>query len=535
MRVRSLRIVAVGAAALIALLAATQSDAPIAQARPPDVVPLAKDGTCASAAGASEAKKHDLRAVWIATVANVDWPSKPGLPTATQQAQLTSWLDMTKRLNLNAVMLQVRPSADTFWPSTLEPWSKYLTGTAGQDPGYDPLAFAVEQAHTRGLALHAWFNPFRVSMNNDVSSLAPNHPARQHPDWVVDYNGKLYYNPGIPEVREFVTNVIMEAVTKYDIDGVHFDDYFYPYPGGGKPFDDADAFARYGQGYASKADWRRANIDAFMKGLHERIRQTRPGVVLGVAPFAVWRNASTDPLGSPTRGGVETYDDLYADTRRWVREGWIDYIAPQIYWSRGHSLADYETLVRWWSAEVDAARAAGHRVGLVIGEATYKAGVDGDKAWSDPAELSRHLQFTASIPQVEGNIYFSAKDVRADRLGSTSRLVRDWYSKPALLPVMAAPTGRAPKRPAAVTRDRRTITMTARNARTAAFAIYQVKGRSVQSCDLATSANLVAIVPRTANTLTWRSPKPAKNATFVVTAIDRSGRESDGLIARRSG
>jgi uncharacterized lipoprotein YddW (UPF0748 family) len=326
----------------------------------------------------------------------------------------------------------------------------------------------------------------------------------------------------------------MESVTKYDIDGVHFDDYFYPYPGGGKPFDDADAFARYGQGFASRADWRRANIDAFMKNLHEQIQRSRPEVVLGVSPFAVWRNASTDPAGSPTRGGVETFDDLYADTRKWVREGWIDYIAPQIYWSRGNPLADNDTLVRWWSTEVDAARAAGHDVALIIGEATYKAGVDSDKAWQDPAELSRHLEFTAPLPQVQGNIYFSAKDVRADRLNSTSRLVQDWYTRPALVPVMANPTGTAPKRPRSVNRTRRVLAFSARDPRTTAFAIYRVKGKAPQSCDLADARQLVAVVPRTSGTQTWRSPTPPKGSTFVVTAIDRSGRESAGVIARTS-
>lgn len=511
-------------AALTALAIGTAA-APTSYAQVPQIA-LPAPGTCPVDA---RFEKHDFRAMWIASVANVDWPSRPGLSAGQQQAELRSWLDLAVKNNFNAVVLQVRPAADAFWPSQFEPWSTWLTGKQGQDPGYDPLAFAVDEAHKRNLALHAWFNPYRVSMNGKLSKLAPSHPARAHPDWIVQKDGRLYYNPGIPEVREFVTDAIMDAVTRYDIDGVHFDDYFYPYPGSGKPFRDRKAFKSYGGSFATKADWRRANIDALIKGLHDRINAVKPWVHFGVSPFAVWRNAGTDTSGSDTRAGIQTYDDLYADTRLWLREGWIDYVAPQIYWTRGFKIARYGTIARWWASEVRAAAAAGHRVGLFIGEATYRAGTRGDPAWRKRQELSRHLLETATIPEVLGNIYFSAKDVRADRRGTTTALVNRWYTRPALLPSIGDDPGAVPQEVRDVSRRDRTLQWTGADPAATSYAIYRVPGTSPDPCDLADAQNLVATIRRTGEAMTWTDAGPGTGAiTYVVTAIDRNGNESAG-------
>ncbi|MFZ4485875.1 MAG: glycoside hydrolase family 10 protein [Candidatus Nanopelagicales bacterium] len=480
-------------------------------------------------------KKHDFRAMWIASVANVDWPSRPGLSAQTQQAELRAWLDLAVKNNFNAVVLQVRPAADAIWPSSFEPWSTWLTGKQGKDPGYDPLAFAVDEAHKRNLDLHAWFNPYRVSMNTKLGRLAPSHPARAHPDWIVRKDGKLYYNPGIPEVREFVTNAIMDAVTRYDVDGVHFDDYFYPYPGSGRPFRDAKAFAAYGGAFPSKADWRRANIDALIKGLHDRINAVKPWVQFGVSPFAVWRNDSTHDDGSRTKAGIETYDDLYADTRLWVREGWIDYVAPQIYWTRGFKIARYGTIARWWAREVASAAELGHNVGLYIGEATYRAGTSTNRQWRKRQELSRHLGVTAQIPEVRGNIYFSAKDVLADRRGTTTALVKRWYTRPALLPVVGDSQGSAPQEVTAVSRDKGSLRWTGSDPSAASYAIYRVTGSSPGACDLADARNLVATVRRTGEAMTWSDPgkgDAVADSAYVVTAVDRNGRESAGAVAQ---
>ncbi|KMO97190.1 glycoside hydrolase family 10 protein [Streptomyces roseus] len=365
----------------------------------------------------------EFRAMWIASVENVDWPSESGLGAGEQRDELIRLLDAAVERRLNAVILQVRPAADAMWPGAREPWSQWLTGEQGEDPGWDPLGTAVAEAHARGLELHAWFNPYRVANHTDPGRLAEGHPARRNPDWTVAYNKKLYYNPGLPEVRAFVQEAMLDAVSRYEVDGVHWDDYFYPYPVAGEEFDDADAYERHGGGFASRADWRRANTDALVREMSARVRTVRPSARFGISPFAVWRNSERDPLGSPTQAGVETYDDLYADTRKWVREGWIDYIVPQVYWQIGHPTADYAKVVPWWAQTV-----AGTDVALYVGEALYRCDrSSATAAWRDPQELSRHLTFARDYPEVRGHVYFSAKQVVADPNGAMARVVADHY------------------------------------------------------------------------------------------------------------
>lgn len=368
-----------------------------------------------------------MRGMWVATVENIDWPSGTGLEPEAQRAELLALLDLAVERRLNTVFLQVRPTADAMWPSPYEPWSKYLSGEQGADPGWDPLGFAVTEAHARGLGLHAWFNPYRVANHDDPAQLVPGHPARRHPDWVVPYGGKLYYNPGLPQVRRFVQDAMFDAVERYDIDGVHWDDYFYPYPVAGEEFDDDAAYEEHGGDFDDRGDWRRHNIDQLVRETAGRLRRTKPAVPFGISPFAVWRNRDSDEKGSDTTAGVETYDDLYADTRRWVRERWIDYVVPQVYWHIGFEPADYATLVPWWS-EV----AQGSGVDLYIGEAVYKVADPAQpEQWHDPGELSGHLTFCRDYPQVKGNVFFSANHVSADRIGAMTRVVEDHYQSPA--------------------------------------------------------------------------------------------------------
>ncbi|MGW1805941.1 glycoside hydrolase family 10 protein [Streptomyces sp. NPDC002078] len=372
----------------------------------------------------------EMRGVWLATVSNRDWPSRPGLPAHAQRKELIAHLDRAARDRLNTVIFQVRPTADALWPSPYEPWSEYLTGTQGRSPGWDPLGTAVREAHARGLELHAWFNPYRIANHTDPGRLAASHPARTHPDWAVPYGGRLYYNPGLPEVRAFVQRAVLDAVARYPVDAVHFDDYFYPYPVPGQTFDDDDAYDRYGGDFSSRAGWRRDNVNRLVKGMAAGIRKVRPGTRFGISPFAVWRNASSDPRGSDTRAGVQTYDDLYADTRTWVRSHWIDYIVPQLYWHIGFAAADYAKLVAWWAAV-----AKGTKTHLYIGEALYRAGAAGQpSAWQDPVELSRHLTLAAGYPQVRGHVFFAAADVAADPIGAMSRVITDHYGRSAKPP-----------------------------------------------------------------------------------------------------
>ncbi|MFE6837513.1 glycoside hydrolase family 10 protein [Streptomyces sp. NPDC057705] len=394
------------------------------------VIAAATSGPAAAAARRTSsgpspraAAAADFRGMWIASVSNVDWPSRSGLSAGRQRTELLRLLDTAVARRLNAVILQVRPAADALWPSKLEPWSQWLTGEQGVDPGWDPLGTAVAEAHARGLELHAWFNPYRVANHTDPDRLATSHPARRNPGWTVEYGGKLYYNPGLPEVRRFVQDAMFDAITRYPVDAVHWDDYFYPYPADGEYFDDDEAYEEHGGAFASRAAWRRHNTDTLVQEMSARLRALRPAVRFGISPFAVWRNSDRDPLGSPTRAGLGTYDDLYADTRKWVREGWIDYIVPQAYWHIGHPTADYADIVPWWARTV-----AGTGVDLYVGEALYRCDADSTTAaWRDPEELSKHVRLAAGHPEVRGHVYFSAKQVAADPNGAMARVVADHY------------------------------------------------------------------------------------------------------------
>ncbi|MDI2027339.1 family 10 glycosylhydrolase [Saccharopolyspora sp. TS4A08] len=369
-------------------------------------------------AGVAAPSSTEMRGVWIASVANTDWPSRPGLSVEQQQAEYRAMLDQAVANRMNAVFVQVRPTADAFWPSTVEPWSHWLTGQQGRDPGYDPMRFLVDEAHQRGLEFHAWFNPYRVSMTDDLNALVPTHPARVHPEWTFAYGGKRYYDPGVPQVRDLVTSAITDAVSRYQVDGVHLDDYFYPYPVDGRAIPDERTFAEHGKGFANIDDWRRDNVNELVSGLHDRVHALRPDAEFGVSPFGIWRNASSDPTGSNTKG-MESYSAIFADTRRWVQEGWVDYIAPQVYWQFGHPSADYAAVVPWWSRTV-----SGTGVDLYIGQAAYKVGQPG---WTDPAELSNHLAFNASQPHVAGDLYFSAKSLTTVARDAMTRVVNDHY------------------------------------------------------------------------------------------------------------
>ncbi|MBE9373467.1 family 10 glycosylhydrolase [Saccharopolyspora sp. HNM0983] len=359
-----------------------------------------------------------MRGMWIASVHNTDWPAPSDDSVHEQREHYRRLLNEAADSGLNSVFVQVRPTADAFWPSPHEPWSQWLTGEQGRDPGYDPLRFLVEETHRRGMQFHAWFNPFRISTGDDPAQLVPEHPARQHPEWTFRYGGELYYDPGVPQVREFVTDAITHAVQNYDVDGVHLDDYFYPYPVEGAELPDRDTFARYGDGFDSIEQWRRSNVDRFVADLDARVHRSAPEAEFGVSPFGIWRNADSDPAGSPT-SGMESYSDQYADTRKWVRRGWVDYIAPQLYWPLGHADADYAALVPWWSRTV-----SGTDVDLYIGQAAHRVG---DPGWTDPGELSAHLTLNRDHPPVSGDVFFSATSLTTNAREAFERLVAEHY------------------------------------------------------------------------------------------------------------
>jgi uncharacterized lipoprotein YddW (UPF0748 family) len=495
-------------------------------------LPVAAADSADSAVGAADPAhpKRQLRGVWIASVSNINWPSAPGLSAEQQQAELKALLDAAVTMRMNAVYLQVRPAADALYASPHEPWSQYLTGTQGQDPGYDPLAFAVAEAHKRNLELHAWLNPYRVSTQPDPSKLVPTHPARVHPDWCVQYGGQLYYNPGIPEVLEFDVTVITDVATRYDIDGIHFDDYFYPYPVGTTDFPDDAAYAAYGGGFATKADWRRANIDRLVSTLQTGLRAVKPWLKWGISPFGIWRNAATDPLGSATNG-LQSFDALYADTRSWVRKGWLDYIAPQLYWNIGFPVAAYDVLLDWWAKAVD-----GTGTQLLIGQTVSKIGISNPPAWLDPDEMPNHLILDRRYPEAAGDIFFNVTKLLTDPLGFQTRLITDLYAYPALVPEMARHAGPAPDR-TALTAARRTSTGVAlewlhrrpHGPGAAYYAVYRFAGLPPHHCDFADAKNLVGTaraVPGLLNSWTDTSAAAGQDYTYYVSALDRLHHES---------
>ncbi|MFI6988348.1 glycoside hydrolase family 10 protein [Nonomuraea wenchangensis] len=466
---------------------------------------------------------HQMRGMWIASVVNINWPSKQGLTADQQKAEYLAWLDLAVQRGLNSVFVQIRPTADAFWPSPFEPWSEYLTGKQGQDPGYDPLGFAVEETHKRGLAFHAWFNPYRVSMQADPAKLHPDHPGRKHPDWILPFGGKLYYNPGMPEVRKFCQDAMMDAVTRYDIDGLHFDDYFYPT--NTTAFDDSAAFAQYGAGFPDLAAWRRNNVDLMVQEMQQRVLQAKPNIAWGISPSGIWRNKGTDPLGSETNGG-QSYDNLHADTRGWVKKGWLDYIAPQLYWYIGQPPADYSKLVPWWSDV-----ASGTRTLLWIGQAAYKAGDPAQAAeWQAPGELSRHLTLNREHPEISGDIWYNANDVKVDRIGSISTAIKDHYQRPALAPVLPRLANGEPlRRPVVAYALRRPGGVEVRAVATGKdepflFAIFRFD-RPAAGDAFADARNLVAVVPGDRQ-IQWTDPDGKRGDHYYVVAVDRANRTS---------
>ncbi|MBG0831247.1 family 10 glycosylhydrolase [Planomonospora sp. ID67723] len=508
------------AAALSALtLGAAHTFGPGAGAADPSGAAAPAPGAVVAAASCPvDAKypKRQLRGVWIATVNNIDWPTRTGLTAAQQRAEYVKLLDKAAKRRFNAVFVQVRPASDAFYRSALEPWSKFLTGTAGKDPGWDPLPFLTAEAHKRGMEFHAWFNPYRAAYDTNVSRLPATHPARVHPDWVVKHEGRLYYNPGLPAVRDHVTAVIKDVVERYDVDGVHFDDYFYPYPGGGKKFADGDAFARYGGG-AKLADWRRANVNKLIAQVDRVVHATRKPVKFGISPFGIWRNKSNDPTGSAT-SGMSAYDAIYADSRHWIRSGTVDYVMPQLYWPRGFRIADYDVLTPWWAKEV-----RGTGVHLYIGQALYRVGATDTPAWRKPGELPSHLTRNRAYPEVLGDVYFSARQVGGNPLGVMDRIARDHYSRPALMPLIKERGGRAPAGPDNVRIQGATLMWKA-SAGARAYAVYRVTSGEVGPCAVADARNLVAVVPASAGTRqTFALPG---GGTYLVSALDRLHNES---------
>lgn len=407
-----------------------------------------------------------FRGAWIATVANIDWPNTEsvGYP-ATQQQELIDILDSLQSIGINSVIFQVRPTADALYWSELEPWSHWLTGIQGywQDYGgllsgiddlYDPLEFITSEAHDRNMQVHAWLNPYRVTISMmDTSQLVSNHLMKRHPEWFWQYGEQWYFEPGLDETRQWICLVVEDIVSRYDIDAIHMDDYFYPYPKPRLPLPDKACFEAHPRGFTDIREWRRNNVNMAIRDISQTIRSTKPWVKFGISPFGVWRNNTRDSIGSATTAGLTNYDNLYADVLLWIREGWIDYVCPQLYWHIGNRAADYNTLAHWWALRVNEANdsfrnkhgnaiinseesdttrnkvasntASGCK--LYIGMAPYRLGSEKEaSAWRIGNEIDRQMKINRTIPQIEGECFYSTKPLLRNPLGVCDT-IRQYY------------------------------------------------------------------------------------------------------------
>jgi uncharacterized lipoprotein YddW (UPF0748 family) len=503
----------------------------------------------ASPAGAQPAPPaipREFRAAWVASVANIDWPSRPGLSTWEQQAELTAILNRAVALNLNAVILQVRPAADALYESPYEPWSAYLTGVEGRapEPFYDPLAFAVAEAHKRGLELHAWFNPYRARHASARGAPARTHVSVVHPALVRTYARYQWMDPGDPAVRAQTIRVMLDVVRRYDVDGIHIDDYFYPYPELGRdsiaiPFPDSVTYRRYVRGGGTLAldDWRRENVDILIRDIYRRTKALKPWVKVGVSPFGIWR-----PGSPPEIAGFDAYDKLYADSRKWLREGWVDYFTPQLYWPIAQTAQSYPTLLRWWMSENVLGRHLwpGHNTSRAAGT-----------AWP-PDELIEQVRLTRAAG-AGGDVHFSMRALmpvtatrrdsvlvgvatpppaQANAAALAERLRSQLYAEPALIPASPWLSKTRPANPRVVVRadsatDEWMVRLTPGDGRL-------VRWWTVRVLDASGGAGAgpwrTWILPGTQRRLVIAPAGAPRPASVVVTAVDRYGTESSAAV-----
>lgn len=475
--------------------------------------------------------KREFRAVWISSIANLDYPKKPTAERVALREEYKNLLDQYQKMGFNAVIVQIRPAADALFPSKQAPWSKYLTGTQGRAPypEFDPLQFMVEETHLRGMEFHAWLNPYRATADLDTVSLAPTHAFRLHRNWIVRYGKRFYFNPAIPEVRQHISDVVAEVVDNYDVDAIHFDDYFYPYPEKGAILADSADYRFFGFGFSTIEDWRRSNIDALIETVSQRIKASKPHVKFGISPFGVWRNKDKDPqFGSDTRAGVTCYDDLYADVLNWIRKGWIDYVIPQIYWNIGYAPADHNTLINWWSTMVQDCH-------LYIGHAAYKVGNNSEPAWNDPAEIPRQIKLNRRTAKCLGSAYFRSQSVLLNPLSLTDSLSH-YYASKALVPEMLSleqPLPDAPKLKTIWPKQGKVKLRWKTGPRDKTrppryFVIYRFDGDTPGNFE--DPRNILAITPMGAQPRQFKFIDPTAQAglfyTYAVTAVNRQHSES---------
>lgn len=469
-----------------------------------------------------------MRAVWIATVTNLDWPSKKGLSTEEQKAEMITLLNELERNNINTIIFQARPCADVYYNSSIETWSMWLSGKQGiaPCPYYDPLQFVLDEAHKRCMEVHVWLNPYRALIYEDITLFNKDHLYFKKKELFVKYGSKYYFNPGIKETQEYLNDIVEEIVRNYDIDAIHFDDYFYPYPIAGKAFPDQSTFIKEPRGFSNKNDWRRNNITEIIKELNHTIKSIKPWVEFGISPFGVWRHESQDPRGSATQKSLTNYDNLYADVLKWLEEGYIDYVVPQLYWEIGRENIDYKILVDWWAKNT-------HGKNLYIG--LFASGFEEHKtpAWQTPNELIRQMKLNRNYPKITGEVFFRANTFIKNHQGLNFILQNNYYEYPAIVPVNNGIAGETSRQPITISliqkNKKRYLTWEKVNEKEGKkisyYIVYAFKGKGVGN--LNNPRNIVGTSSINELDITAYCSKLTGTYSFVVTSINKYKRESD--------
>ena len=484
---------------------------------------LMAGGVFAQVQTGSAYPKREFSAAWIQSVNG----QFRGMPTEKLKQNLIGQLNSLQKAGINAIIFQVRPEADALYASRLEPWSRFLTGVQGKapEPYWDPMQFMIDECHKRGMEFHAWINPYRTKTTLK-SELAPNHVYNIHPEWFVTYGDQLYFDPALPESRRHICMVVSDIVSRYDVDAIHMDDYFYPYPIKGKDFPDDASFARFGGGFSNKGDWRRSNVNVLIKKLHETIREIKPWVKFGVSPFGIYRNESSDPLGSKTKG-LQNYDDLYADVLLWAREGWIDYNIPQIYWHIGHPVADYETLVKWWARNTE-------NRPLFIGQSVMNTVQNADPKNPSINQLPRKMALQRAYQTIGGSCQWPASAVVENAGKYRDALIAEYHKYPALPPVFDFMDNEAPakvrKMKPVWTEDGYILFWTAPKYkeemnRAVQYVVYRFNDKEKVNID--DPSHIVAITRDNFYKLPYEDGKTKYR--YVVTALDRLHNESKSV------
>ena len=474
-----------------------------------------------ASAAVAQSPKREFRGAWIQCVNG----QFQGMSAETMQSTLTSQLDVLQRAGINAIIFQVRAEADALYKSNYEPWSRFLTGVQGKNPGWDPLQWMIDECHKRNMELHAWINPYRAKTKG-TAALSPAHPYNRYPQLFVKYGDQIYFDPALPENRKYICRIVRDIVNRYDVDAIHMDDYFYPYPNPGEEFPDNISFAQYGKGYANKNDWRRDNVNILIKEIHQTVRECKPWVKFGVSPFGIYRNQKSDPNGSATNG-LQNYDDLYADVLMWVNNGWVDYNIPQIYWEIGHKAADYDTLIRWW------AKHSSNRP-LFIGQDVMRTVKNTDLNNRNIHQLPAKMKLQRTLPGVQGSCQWYAAAVVENPGNYRTMLEKDYHRYPALQPLMPFMDDKAPAKVRKLkpvwTSDGYILFWTAPKAKkemdqAVQYVLYRfAKGEKV---NLEDASKIVTITRDTFFKLPYEDGKTKYR--YVVTALDRLHNESKAV------